>query len=640
MLVWTDAPGHGLGGSTPAWNNNLDLLVQVGGNTYRGNVFGSDGWSATGGEADLKNNAEGVFLPSPSGTVTVQVLATNINSDGVPNAGDKLDQDFALVCMNCAFASGFDLDPVPVTQYACAPGAAEYSIEVEPHRGFADPVTLSINGVPPGATAHFDVNPVIPGSSSLLSITPGTAADGDYTMTLQGQASGLSRTHPLYLHLRRSVPAASSPTSPPAGAIDVSPQPVLEWTAVPWAASYVVEVSTDPTFQSIFYTGYSETTVHKVGEILAQGVLYHWRVRPRNVCGFGAFSASSSFTTRNVPDVLLVDDDWDYWGDFQREYRDAMDALPLSPYFYPVSYDVWDVYAVMLGEEPDYSALALYDKVIWWSGEEDFYAGPTAFSELELQKWFQRSGGCLFLTSSAYVFARYGVTDFMRQRLGVASVTEDTTQAQVTGQGTVYGGLGTINLKNINPDYSDSVSPDATAELAFLGNRGNAGIDKHGGYYRTTFLGFGAERLFSAADREKTLLRFLQWCDGLAGIDGDGDGVVNGLDCAPGLSDVWTAPSPVTDLTLSRGTIGFSWSPPVSGGNAVYDLLRSRKPGDFWNATCVVSDLPETSAPSEWDTNPRPGEAFYYLVRAHSACGTAPMGTRSDGTPRQGTACK
>ena len=33
MLVWTDAPGHGLGGSTPAWNNDLDLLVEVGGST-------------------------------------------------------------------------------------------------------------------------------------------------------------------------------------------------------------------------------------------------------------------------------------------------------------------------------------------------------------------------------------------------------------------------------------------------------------------------------------------------------------------------------------------------------------------------------------------------------------------------------
>jgi hypothetical protein len=641
MLVWTDAPGHGLGGSTPAWNNDLDLVIDAGGNSYRGNVFAASGWSATGGLADNRNNTEAVHFAVPPGQVTIQVLATNINSDGIPNVGDRTDQDFALVCVNCAYASGFDLDPAPVTRDVCAPTAAEYSIAVESHKGFVDPVTLSVTGVPAGATSGFDVNPVVPGNRSLLSITPGAVADGNYTMTLRGVAGGLTRMHPLYMNLRRAVPAAASPSQPPAGAIGVAPQPVLEWTAVPWAASYVVEVSTDPTFGSVVYTGYSETTTHKVGEILAQGVTYTWRVRARNVCGFGAFSANSTFTTRDVPEVLLIDDDWDYWGDYQTEYRNAMDALPQSPYFYPVTYDVWDVYAARQGKEPDLSTLALYRKAIWWSGKEDYYAGPTAASELELNEWFVRSGGCLFLSSSDYVLTRDGISDFMRQQLGVASVVQDTGQTQVTGQGTVYGSLGTINLKNTNPDYSDSVSPDATAELAFLGaNDRKAGIDKHGGYYRTSFLGFGAERLFSAADREKTLLKFLQWCDGLAGIDGDGDGVANGADCAPGDAGAWTAPSAVTDLRLSRGTTGFSWSQPVSGSGAVYDLLRSQQSIDFWNATCITSDLPQTSAPAAWDSDPRPGQAFFYLVRAHSPCGTAPMGTRSNGTPRQGTACK
>ena len=640
MLAWTDAPGHGLGGSTPAWNNNLDLVVDAGGSTYRGNVFAASGWSAPGGVADPRNNAEAVHFAVAPAQLTVQVVATNINSDGVPNSGDKLDQDFALVCVNCAYASGFDLDPVPVTRDVCAPAAAEYSIQVESHRSFADPVTLSVTGVPAGATTSFDVNPVIPGNRSRLTVTPGPVADGNYTMTVRGVSGSLTRTHPLYLNLRRAVPAAATLSQPPAGATAVAPQPVLEWTAVPWAASYVVEVSTDPTFVGISYTGYSESTTHKVGEILRQGVTYHWRVRARNVCGFGAFSAASSFTTKDVPEVLLVDDDWDYWGDYQREYTDAMSALPLAPYFYPVTYDVWDVYAARQGKEPDLSTLALYRKVIWWSGREDYYAGPTYNSERELDAWFVRSGGCLFLSSSEYVFTRDGVSDFMRQRLGVASVAEDTGQGQVTGQGTVYGTLGTISLKNVNPDYSDSVSPDATAELAFLGDRGNAGIDKHGGYYGTSFLGFGAERLFSAADRQKTLLRFLQWCDGLAGLDGDGDGVANAADCAPGDAGAWTAPSAVTDLRLRRDEPGFSWSQPVSGSGAVYDLLRSTRSSDFWNASCIASDIPQTSAPAAWDGVPLPGQAFFYLVRAHSPCGTAPLGSASNGMPRQGTACK
>ena len=155
----------------------------------------------------------------------------------------------------------------------------------------------------------------------------------------------------------------------------------------------MVEVPTDPTFQSIFSSGYSETTSHKVARILAETTTYHWRVRARNACGFGAFSATASFTTKNVPDVLLVDDDYDFYGNFQADYTAAMNALPLSPYNYPVTYDVWDVYAVMQQAEPDYAALALYKKAIWWSGREDFYAGPTDLGEMELTKWLDRRGG-------------------------------------------------------------------------------------------------------------------------------------------------------------------------------------------------------------------------------------------------------
>jgi len=640
MLVWTDAPGPGLGGSTPAWSNNLDLVVEGGGSTYLGNVFGSNGWSATGGTADFKNNAEGVFLNLPPGQVTIRVLATNINSDGIPNVGDHVDQDFALVCTNCAYASGFDLDPHPVTSDVCAPAAAKYAIAVEQHLGYATPVTLSVSGVPAGATAGFDVNPATPGGRSLLSIAPGTVADGNYDLQLDGNAPGISRSSPLYLRLRTSLPAVAALSLPSAGAVNVSPQPTLEWTSVPWAASYVVEVSTDATFHSIFYSAYSDTATDKVGQILAEATQYFWRVRARNACGFGAFSTTSSFTTRNVPDVLLVDDDWDYWGDFQATYRSALNALPLSPYFYPVTYDVWDVYAVMLQKEPDYSALALYKKVIWWSGNEDFYAGPSLFSELELPKYFDRRGGCLLVSSADYRFARGSLTDFMKQRLGVGTIVEDSEQNQVTGQGAVFGGLPTVNLKNLANDYSDSVSPAATAELAYAGNMGNAGVDKNGAYYRTAFVGFGLERLFTAADRERSLLKFLQWCDGLAGVDGDGDGVANGADCVPGDASVWTAPSPVTNLMLSKGTTGFQWSQPPSGGGAVYDVLRSGAAADFWNATCVASGISQTTVPSAGDVNPNPGEIFFYLVRARSACGTAPMGTGNHGTPRQGTACK
>jgi hypothetical protein len=97
MLVWTDVPGHGLGGATPAWVNDLDLSLMIDGETYFGNNFGADGYSISGGAADGMNNTEGIFLANlPAGTYTLTVTAANITGDGITNEGDETDQDFAL----------------------------------------------------------------------------------------------------------------------------------------------------------------------------------------------------------------------------------------------------------------------------------------------------------------------------------------------------------------------------------------------------------------------------------------------------------------------------------------------------------------------------------------------------------------
>jgi uncharacterized repeat protein (TIGR01451 family) len=96
-LAWTDAPGNTTGN---AFNNDLDLTVLVNGQTYWGNRF-SGAHSIPGGSPDGKNNVESIFLPAGvTGEIVVTVSAANINSDGVPNFGSSLDQDFALVVYN------------------------------------------------------------------------------------------------------------------------------------------------------------------------------------------------------------------------------------------------------------------------------------------------------------------------------------------------------------------------------------------------------------------------------------------------------------------------------------------------------------------------------------------------------------
>src|SRR4029077_15458955 len=59
--------------------------------------------------------------------------------------------------------------------------------------GTAESVSLSVSGVPAGATASFGTNPVTAGGSSVLALNAGTAAPGTYTLTVTGTAP--SATH-------------------------------------------------------------------------------------------------------------------------------------------------------------------------------------------------------------------------------------------------------------------------------------------------------------------------------------------------------------------------------------------------------------------------------------------------------------
>lgn len=118
-LAWTDAPGSTTGN---AYNNNLDLTVTVGGNTYKGNVF-SGGNSITGGSADPRNNLESVFIPAGvSGAFVVTITAANIPSDGVPNEAPITDQDYALVIYNAVETTGPAMsgDGYAITAESCS----------------------------------------------------------------------------------------------------------------------------------------------------------------------------------------------------------------------------------------------------------------------------------------------------------------------------------------------------------------------------------------------------------------------------------------------------------------------------------------------------------------------------------------
>ena len=534
MLVWTDALGHGLGGTTPAWNNDLDLTVSTGLSTYKGNNFGSQGWSITGGVADGKNNTEGVFLgPTAPGVATITVTAANLNSDGIPGLGDLIDQDFSVVCYNCAAEPGFSVSVDPSSQSVCAPTSVDYTVAVSQIMGYDLPITLSASAVS-GITASFSANPVIPPATVTMTVSVnGLVGDGLHTMGIVGSSTdGTAHETSAGINVSSNIPSQTVLTSPTNGQTEVAPSPTFLWQNQTGVNSWRLQVSTSASPGGIVHDALNiDIPSYDLPMMLETNTTYFWRVNGSNNCGDGAWSSWWTFTTSNVMTILLVDDDNNN-PDSRSIYIDMLNAAGLF-------YDVYDTQNS--NNEPDAASLLGYPLVIWFTGDEwGGFAGPGSAGEAALASYID-GGGHLVLSSQDYLYDM-GLTSFGTTHLGISSFTSDVYQSTVTGSGALFGNLGSIPLTDLFANWTDIVSPTLAAELAFVGDQGDAGIHLDGELGGAVFLGFPIE-FMGVAHQQNFMDAILSWiavppCPS----DCNGDGLVNVTDLLM-IIDAWGMPS-------------------------------------------------------------------------------------------------
>jgi hypothetical protein len=74
-------------------------------------------------------------------------------------------------------------------------GTATYTVAITRTGGFNSPLTMSVSGLPTGATSTFSPNPAA-GASTTLSVTvPGSVARGTYPLTVTGTGGSPTITH-------------------------------------------------------------------------------------------------------------------------------------------------------------------------------------------------------------------------------------------------------------------------------------------------------------------------------------------------------------------------------------------------------------------------------------------------------------
>jgi len=144
---------------------------------------------------------------------------------------------------------------------------------------------------------------------------------------------------------------------------------------------------------------------------------------------------------------------------------------------------------------------------MWFTGYP--YASTfTSQNEASVESYLD-SGGNFFLSSQDYLY-NAGLTSFGENYLHIGSFTNDVRQTNVTGQN-VYSGLGPYTLSYPFTNYSDRVSPDGQAQLAFYGNQGNAAVSYAGASFNTVFLGYPLETIESLSGRSAVLERTIDF---------------------------------------------------------------------------------------------------------------------------------
>ncbi len=394
---------------------------------------------------------------------------------------------------------GFTLSATPASRSVCAPGNTRFRVDVGQVTGFSDPVALSVSGAPAG-TLFYPSSNVTPPGSAILFAQSGAAA-GQYTLDIMGFAAGATpttRNTSVNLNVFNANPGTPTLVNPPNGATGVPLVPTFSWNASPQADRYLIVLR-----DANGLVGYAVTTgtSYSFPDPLMPLHNYQWSVKAYNPCGQSGFAPLRSFQTLDIPPILLVDDD-DNAPNVQATYTDALDALGAP-------YDVWDTNNS--DNEPNAATLAQYEMVIWFTGDEfGGFAGPSAASEGALGTYLD-NGGCFFISSQDYRWDR-GVTAFMQNYLGVSTITNDNGDyTSVTGQGSIYGGLGTHALAYPFSDYSDPITPNATAETAWLGNNNNGAAINRIDNIKATFWAYPWEALPAAA-RQSSLSATIGWC--------------------------------------------------------------------------------------------------------------------------------
>ena len=276
-------------------------------------------WDVAGTNVAPVNTTTVNIKLSIDGGLTYPInLASNITNDGSHNitvpavGGDTTTARIMVEGNNNIFyalnetnfsiqESEFVLNVSNTTLNVCEPNDAVFNFTYNTFLGFTGTTTFSTTNLPAGATAVFSPTTASADDTAVTVTISGTTTVGigNYAFKLVGTSGAITKDGDVNLNVFSSTFSTLSLSTPVNGASNIPANGNLTWTADVNAQDYVLEIASDAGFASVVESA-SPTSNSYTTTALAINTEYYWRVKPRNLCGEGAFSSVFSFTTQDI----------------------------------------------------------------------------------------------------------------------------------------------------------------------------------------------------------------------------------------------------------------------------------------------------------------------------------------------------
>jgi len=254
-ICWTDIPGIANTGTlndpTPAIVHDLDIRITQGSATfYPWRLQANASLAARRNGDNFVDTVETVAIDNANGgdyTITITHKG-NLQTN---------KQDYSLIISG--IDSDFGFVPLGYDQIVCANENATFSFSLNNNTNQS--VTFSTTNIPEGAVATFSQNSInSSGNFNLVLTNLSIVAPGDYTIGVV--ATGATETETRYINVKvlSAEFEAIDTISPSNGQTNVASAVTLSWEEDINAETYLVEIATDVTFNTIVQTESTENT--------------------------------------------------------------------------------------------------------------------------------------------------------------------------------------------------------------------------------------------------------------------------------------------------------------------------------------------------------------------------------------------